>query len=83
MPLYDFVCEGCGPFEQWRPVSDPGARCPSCSGGAPRGYTAPGVRGMGAPLRAALSREERSSAVPEVVSAPVGRLLTHHHGHAH
>ena len=31
MPLYDFLCEGCGPFEQWRPVSDPGAHCPACS----------------------------------------------------
>ena len=31
MPLYEYVCEGCGPFEARRPVSDPGAACPSCA----------------------------------------------------
>ena len=81
MPLYDFVCEGCGPFEQWRPVSDPGARCPSCSGVARRVYSAPGVRRMGAPLRTALQREERSAGAPEVVTRPgPGRPL---HSHTH
>ena len=26
MPLYDFVCAGCGPFEQWRPATRAGRR---------------------------------------------------------
>ncbi len=81
MPLYDFVCEGCGAFEAWRPVDDPGATCPSCSGAARRVYSVPRVRRMGAPLRGALEREERSSGAPEVVSRPgPGRRL---HTHAH
>ena len=82
MPLYEFVCEGCGPFEQWRPVSEPGGHCPACSAPARRVFSAPGVRRMGAPLRKALDREERSAAVPEVVSHPgPGRPLHAHHGH--
>jgi putative FmdB family regulatory protein len=80
MPLYDFLCEGCGRFEAWRPVTDPGAACPSCSLPARRVFSAPAVRRMAAPLRTALQREERSSAVPELVSAPRrGRPL--HLGH--
>jgi putative FmdB family regulatory protein len=81
MPVYDFVCEGCGPFEQWRPVRDPAADCPSCSGPARRRFTPPGVRRMGAPLRAARDREERSASAPEVVSRPTWRPL--HLGHHH
>ena len=28
MPVYDFVCAGCGPFEQWRPAAQPTAHVP-------------------------------------------------------
>ena len=82
MPLYEYVCGGCGPFEARRPVSDPGAACPSCAEPGRRVFSAPAVRRMGAPLRCALNREERSSATPEVVSGPLpGRRL--HLGHHH
>jgi putative FmdB family regulatory protein len=81
MPVYDFVCAGCGPFEQWRPASEPAAHCPACSAPARRVFAAPGLRRMAAPLRGALNREEKSAHAPEVVSRPAGRPL--HLGHHH
>ena len=83
MPVYDFVCAGCGPFEQWRPANAPAAHCPACSAPARRVFAAPGLARMGAPLRRAREREEKSAHVPEVVSRPTGRPLHVHHGHAH
>lgn len=83
MPVYDFVCAGCGPFEQWRPASEPAAHCPACSAPARRVFAAPGVRRMDAPIRRAREREEKSAHAPEVVSRPEGRPLHLHHGHAH
>jgi putative FmdB family regulatory protein len=81
MPVYEFECGRCGPFEARRPVSDPAATCPSCAAPGRRVYSTPAVRRMGAPLRRALDREERSSGAPEVVSRPgPGRPL---HTHAH
>jgi putative FmdB family regulatory protein len=84
MPLYDFDCAGCGPFEQWRPASEPTADCPACGAPARRRYAAFAVTRPGAPLRRAREREEKSAHAPEVVSKPTGRPLhLHHHGHAH
>ena len=83
MPVYDFVCTGCGPFEQWRPASEPAAHCPACSAPAQRRFSAPALTRPGAPLRRAREREEKSAHVPEVVSRPSGRPLHLHHGHAH
>jgi putative FmdB family regulatory protein len=81
MPLYEFVCEGCGGFEAWRPVSDPGATCPACAAPGRRVYSAFGVRRMGAPLRRALDCEERSAGAPEVVSRPGPGRPLHTHSH--
>ena len=72
MPLYDFLCEGCGPFEQWRPVST--TRAPTARPApapARRVYSAPGVRRMGAPLRAALfARGAQRGNVPKWCQDP-------------
>jgi putative FmdB family regulatory protein len=81
MPLYEYTCEGCGPFEARRPAGEPAAACPSCSVPARRVFTAPGVRRMGAPLRRALEREERSAGAPEVVSRPGPGRRLHTHSH--
>jgi putative FmdB family regulatory protein len=81
MPLYDFVCAGCGPFEARRPVSDPAAACPGCGEPGSRVYSAPGVRRMAAPLRRALEREQRSAGAPEVVSRPGPGRMLHTHSH--
>jgi putative FmdB family regulatory protein len=79
MPVYAFECGGCGPFEAWRPVSDPDATCPSCGGPGRRVYSTFAVRRVAAPLRRALEREERSAGAPEVVTRPgPGRPLHTH-----
>ncbi len=86
MPIYDFVCEDCGPFEQWRSfaeVGDPMA-CPSCGGQAKRVYSMPNTKKMPTALSGAMDRAEKSAHEPEVVRRPVGGTGSrkkHHHSH--
>lgn len=50
MPLYEFVCETCGPFAAMRPLSafaDPYA-CPDCGAESPRNLMASPSLGGGA-----------------------------------
>lgn len=45
MPQYDYLCVGCGPFKEQRPMagySQP-TPCPSCGGLAPRAITSTAV----------------------------------------
>lgn len=46
MPRYEFFCETCGTFEQWRDHRESGEPmpCPSCKVVAKRIYSAPGVK---------------------------------------
>jgi putative FmdB family regulatory protein len=88
MPRYEFICEACGPFDVWRPVSEAGAplSCPACGAPAARLFTAPGLARMPAPLRAARDREEKSAHAPEVTRTKTGRPMPVHggsHGHRH
>lgn len=43
MPIYEYRCESCGPFEQWRDHREPEeeTRCPECDAAARRMYSAP------------------------------------------
>jgi putative FmdB family regulatory protein len=43
MPLYEFKCEDCGVFDQWRSLSESSApaHCPSCEEPARRIFSAP------------------------------------------
>ena len=90
MPLYDYACDRCGPFSDWRPMreaADP-ADCPGCGGTAPRMVSAPFVARMNPHDRVAHQRNEKSAHEPGVV-----RKKTHdrdpdahphrHGGHAH
>jgi len=45
MPLYEFRCETCGPFEQWRTLAEVGMPmlCPSCQAVAKRVFSPPSV----------------------------------------
>ncbi|TCJ16145.1 zinc ribbon domain-containing protein [Rubrobacter taiwanensis] len=84
MPVYEFVCESCGPFEQWRSMGESGAdmSCPECGEAARRLYTAPAIRRMSAGLYRALDRAEKSASEPEVVRKPgKGRDLRSGHRH--
>lgn len=62
MPLYDYKCADCGPFDAWRKmaeVSTPMA-CPDCDAIAMRIFTAPNISlGSGSLLKRVGSSEPR------------------------
>ncbi len=45
MPLYDYKCDRCGPFEVWHKMSETGSprTCPDCNANASRVFTAPNI----------------------------------------
>jgi putative FmdB family regulatory protein len=71
MPLYEYLCEDCGPFTAIRPMAeyaDP-QPCPGCDAQAPRVLlTAPHLATMASSTRLAHAANERSSHVPQVLS---------------
>ncbi|GAC1401271.1 MAG: hypothetical protein NVSMB59_23090 [Vulcanimicrobiaceae bacterium] len=72
MPLYEFRCAACGPFDVRCSIGAlEGAACPQCAVPATRVFTSPLLDRMALPLRHALNREERSAHVPDVVRRPV------------
>ena len=81
MPIYAFVCAGCGPFDVLRPVAHAGApaTCPRCGGEARRVFTPPSLARLERPVRRALELEEQSAHEPEVTREKRGRPLPHRH----
>ncbi len=77
MPIYDFICAGCGPYEVRRPMAQAGALtpCPNCGGQGQRVFTPPGLALLARPLRRALDLEEKSAHEPDVVADKRGRPL--------
>ncbi|MFD4292215.1 FmdB family zinc ribbon protein [Rhodococcus sp. NPDC058532] len=75
MPLYEFRCPDCGPFEQSHPMTAvPAATgCIECDGPAPRRVSAPRLGHLGSPEMALLDRTARSAHEPDTVSAPPPR----------
>lgn len=70
MPVYEFLCHTCGPFEQWRPfeaAADP-MPCPDCKAIAKRVYTLPGLYKTPPALAGARARAEKSAFEPEVAA---------------
>jgi putative FmdB family regulatory protein len=69
MPVYEFLCEGCGPFERRRSFEEAGEPmlCPGCGAAAKRVYSVPGVVKTPANISRALNRAEKSAHEPEVV----------------
>ncbi|HEY9897265.1 MAG TPA: zinc ribbon domain-containing protein [Candidatus Sericytochromatia bacterium] len=62
MPLYEFKCDDCGVFDQWRSIAecnDP-ASCPTCEGATRRLFSAPAL--LSGSLRLKTTRSE-----PELV----------------
>lgn len=62
MPVYEFVCEDCGPFETSRSFaesSDP-ADCPECEEEAKRVYSMPSFRSLSKAQKELRRREEKS-----------------------
>jgi putative FmdB family regulatory protein len=70
MPVYEFFCETCGPFESRRSfeeASNP-MRCPTCEGLVRRVYSMPGLVKTPPALASARYRAEKSAYEPEVVT---------------
>jgi putative FmdB family regulatory protein len=84
VPLYAFMCDGCGPFDLVRPVAEAGAAaaCPECGAQARRVFTPPGLALVARPVRRALDLEEKSAHEPDVVTEKRGRPLPHGHAEA-
>ena len=88
MPVYDYYCATCGPFESSRPMkesSEPAA-CPQCAALTARVLVAPSLNLMQASTRKAEIRNEKSANAPEVVSRiadPSHRAPRHHEAHDH
>ena len=82
MPLYEFKCQECGVFDQWRSLaesSDP-AHCPTCWEPARRLFSAPML--LSSSLRLSkkanpepqlMQRVEREPVAPKVQSHAEGR----------
>jgi putative FmdB family regulatory protein len=67
MPVYEYLCEKCGPFTEIRPMAecDEPHDCPDCSREAPRVIlTAPRMSSLSTERRVAHATNERSAHAP-------------------
>lgn len=67
MPVYEYLCNDCGPFTAMRPMAECELpqECPSCQADAPRVLlTAPHCTTMSADRRRAHATNERSAHAP-------------------
>jgi putative FmdB family regulatory protein len=70
MPVYEYLCNDCGPFTNMRPMAecDEPDECPGCGLEAPRVIlTAPRFSNMSASARTAHATNERSANAPKTV----------------
>ncbi len=68
MPVYEYLCNDCGPFTNMRPMveCDEPDDCPRCAAEAPRVIlTAPAFYSMSATSRKAAATNERSANAPK------------------
>jgi putative FmdB family regulatory protein len=72
MPVYEYLCDRCGPFTQMRPMAEyelP-SECPDCAAAAPRVIlTPPRFSTLAAGARAAHAANERSANAPRSASS--------------
>lgn len=73
MPLYEFLCASCGPFEQRRVMSQAGepVPCPDCAVPAPQVISAPNLRHT-TPLQRMMLNRNEAGAEPHVAKHPSG-----------
>jgi putative FmdB family regulatory protein len=69
MPLYGYLCEDCGAFQDWRPMAEAAdaAACPRCGRGARRSVSMPFLPCVSRNTRLAHERNERSAEAPQVM----------------
>jgi putative FmdB family regulatory protein len=63
MPLYEFKCDECGVFDQWRSIAESSnpAHCPACQEPAKRIFAAPML------LTASLRLNKKAAPEPQLV----------------
>jgi putative FmdB family regulatory protein len=87
MPLYNYVCPTCGPFDDWRPLSqaEADAACPGCAAPSHRSVAMPFLARVSRETRIAHQRNEQSAEQPRVMGPEeLNRLgQARSHGHAH
>lgn len=68
MPLYDYLCENCGPFATFAGMADCDLPqpCPACNGSGRRLLTAPNLAVLSSSQRSAHERNERSAHEPRL-----------------
>ena len=89
MPLYEFRCQSCGPFDLRRDMQDAAdtAGCPGCARPARRIYSVSSVRHSSGSLRDATKTERARidrarGGEPVITGPPSGRRFprpAHHH----
>ncbi len=70
MPVYDYLCNDCGPFTEMRPMAECDAPldCPKCESSSPRAILrAPNFSCMSAERRKAHATNERSANAPKTL----------------
>jgi putative FmdB family regulatory protein len=85
MPLYDYECRRCGPFREWRSMSDyeKPAKCPDCRKAARRSMATPVLGTMDGSIRKAHAHNEKSAHEPRVERRRTGgHDHAHDHGHS-
>jgi putative FmdB family regulatory protein len=90
VPLYEFRCPSCGPFDLRRTMQEAAqaAHCPSCAQPAQRRYTVSGGSPSTGALRGA-DKEDRArvdrarSGEPVITGPPSGRRFPRPSGHHH
>ncbi|MGW0045392.1 FmdB family zinc ribbon protein [Rhodococcus sp. NPDC003348] len=75
VPLYEFRCPQCGPFEQTHAMATVPLRvtCDRCAADAPRRVSAPRLGHLNSTEMALLDRTARTAHEPDVVATPPGR----------
>ena len=76
MPVYEYLCDDCGPFTAMRPMAECelSSQCPDCSGSAPRVIlTAPHCSTLSSDRRTAHALNERSAHAPKALSQIKGK----------
>ena len=75
MPVYDYLCDRCGPFTLTRPMAECelGADCPACARASPRVIvTAPQLSTLSPARRRASAINERSAHAPRSLARTKG-----------
>jgi putative FmdB family regulatory protein len=85
VPVYEFLCERCGPFERRRALGEAGdpMPCPACGIEAKRVYSIPHLKTVPTALSNAMKRAERSAHEPELGRRPAASDAEQGHGASH